>query len=155
MSNSDLGRYTRVDHPRGIAFFATEPSNHVTPQLVALLESEAIENQCNVRLCLHTSPDDAYHDMIIVERQGEFLAPHRHPQKAETIQVIRGELSVSLYDDDGTKTDEFLLFPLMVCRIGANVFHAVRTLSPISVYHESKLGPFLGDADRQFAVWEE
>jgi len=41
----------------------------------------------------------------------------------------------------------------VVYRVGARMYHAVLPLTPWVIYHESKPGPFLGEADCVYPAW--
>lgn len=146
--------FRRIEHKNGLSFFATKPLVKITRAILDMLEAEVKVHGCNVRICLHQEPSDPYHDMIIAERKGSYPT-HRHPLKTETLHVIYGQLIVDIFSEEGEKTDEIVLINAMCCRIGAGIFHRVSTESKVAIYHESKLGPFLGDADREFATWSE
>jgi cupin fold WbuC family metalloprotein len=137
------------------AFFGRRDPVPVDGALVAELKEHAQREDTDVRICLHSSPDAAYHDMIVVQRRGLYQRPHRHHNKGETWHVIEGEIGAFVFDDEGTVVDARRLEPdgFFLYRIGDRKFHTVVPISATIVYHESKLGPFVPDADTVAAPW--
>jgi cupin fold WbuC family metalloprotein len=112
----------------------------------------------NQRICLHSGPEALYHSMVVCEHRGSYFPPHRHntPAKAEGLHIIRGDLAVFVFDDSGQVIDQMVLAhhadPFLTL-IPAGAWHLTTPVSKLVVYHESKPGPFLGEADREFAPW--
>ena len=109
----------------------------------------------NVRLCLHESPEAAFHQMIILEHRGKYYRPHKHLTKGEAYHLIEGEMAVFVFDEDGRVADACRLDPRgnFLYRVGPNMYHGVMPLTALVLYHESKPGPFLGDADSVYPSW--
>ncbi len=109
----------------------------------------------NVRLCLHEAPGASFHDMIILEHPGRYYRPHKHPAKGESYHVIEGSMGVLIFDDEGRLVDACRLSPegTVIYRVGAGTYHAVLPLSSPIIYHESKVGPFLGEGDSVYPDW--
>lgn len=123
--------------------------------LLRELKDVAQREDTDIRICLHSSPDASYHDMIVLQRRGLYQRPHRHHNKGETWHVIEGEIGAFVFDDDGNVVDAQRLTPggAFLYRIGDRKFHSVVPISATIVYHEGKLGPFIPDADTVAAPW--
>jgi cupin fold WbuC family metalloprotein len=75
----------------------------------------------------------------------------------ESFHIIEGELSVVLFDDDGTVTR---CIPMscthpgshLIYRLSPAVWHTVIIHSPFAVIHEVTNGPFTPDG-AEFAEW--
>jgi cupin fold WbuC family metalloprotein len=122
----------------------------------------------NQRICLHKGPGELFHSMVVCEHCGFYFPPHRHvtpakeleslniPAKAEGLHIIRGDLAVFIFDDNGYVIERCVLAhhsdPFLTL-IPAGAWHFTTPVSKLVVYHESKPGPFLGNADREFAPW--
>jgi cupin fold WbuC family metalloprotein len=122
------------------------------------LVAQAQKSKANARLCLHSSPQAAFHSMVVVEHRGFYFPPHRHasPAKAESLHIIRGDLAVFVFDGDGQVLSKIMLAhhadPFLTL-VPAGAWHLTTPVSKLVVYHECKPGPFLGPGDREFAPW--
>jgi len=141
---------------RSVGLFCMELPARVDTGLVRELEAMACRyGNRNIRLCLHAGPTDLFHSMVILESAGRYYRPHRHREKGECFHIIKGRMAVFAFDDAGAITDACALEPqnVFMYRVRMGMYHAVMPLSPTVIYHESKLGPFLGEKDSIFASW--
>lgn len=160
MSLSKIDLYNadsvRIDEGgRAIGFFCQKRPVHVNAEIVSELKKAADRYQKNVRLCLHDGPDAAFHEMVILERQGKYYRPHKHLEKGESYHILEGMMGAFAFDDQGQVRDACVLKPdgNFIYRVEVNMYHAVMPLSEEIIYHESKPGPFLGDNDSIFPDW--
>jgi cupin fold WbuC family metalloprotein len=106
----------------------------------------AASPRLRARLCLHRSPDDRLHEMVIVLRRGTQISVHRHPEKEECYHVISGLITLKICDAEGRVEQSIPLGPIgsgrtFVCRIAADLWHTVEVESDEVVMHESTIGP--------------
>jgi len=152
-----LGDAVREDpNARSLSYFFTGDIAWADERMIAALKVEAATaGTKNARLCLHTGPDAAIHDMIIVEHAGCYYRPHKHMTKGETCHAISGRLLFVAFDDDGNVIGSRLLGDGdgLMFRVGAGQWHTVIPVDDQVVYHEAKLGPFLGAGDMVFPDW--
>lgn len=114
-------------------------------------ERELQELHANGRVCLHRGTDAPFHDMIIFEWSTHYFPIHRHPQKSETITPLRGSLRIILFhSNDRSSRSTYTVNAGNIFVIPANVWHQIEAVEPHCVYRETKVGPFLGDQDREF-----
>lgn len=125
---------------------------HIVDQLV---EESARNGNCNARICLHTSPTDNFHEMIILQRKGRYYRPHKHLTKGESYHVIEGAMATFVFDEGGSVVDACSLdaHGNFIYPVGANMYHTVMPLSDLVIYHESKPGPFFRDQDSVYPAW--
>lgn len=138
------------------AFFARQESLVLNRTIVEQLKVYAQEHGgSNVRFCLHTGPESVFHQMIIMEHQGNYYRPHKHLSKSEAFHMIDGMMGVFLFDDNGEVSDVVRLDPAgnFMFRAGVGIYHAVMPLTPYVIYHECKPGPFIGAQDSIWAPW--
>ena len=148
------GRVTRDPKARSLAFFVGELPVLINQQLNSELKQVAIENDnANVRVCLHDAPTMVHQDMIILEHEGNYYPPHRHPGKAETFSVLEGVLGIVCYDKNGEVVDVAAVKKGEIYRLAIPHYHLITPLTPTVIYHESKPGPFLGADDLIVADW--
>jgi cupin fold WbuC family metalloprotein len=138
--------------------YSSDTITRVTRADLELLKDRARKNpRRRVRLCAHPSVEDTLHEMIIVHSKGNYVRPHRHPQKSESFHIIEGNLVVTIFDDAGTVKQ---LLPmgsesgsgLLYYRLSEPAFHTVIPMDDVVVFHETTNGPF----DREetiFAPW--
>lgn len=141
---------------KSIAYFCKRKPVRVDRDLIkGLKRISAKMGNKNVRLCLHEDSRSPFHDMIILERENKYYRAHRHLTKGESFHIIDGRLAIFVFDDDGTIMDGCVLSKenTFIYRVGINMYHAVMPLSGIVIYHESKIGPFLGAADSIYPEW--
>lgn len=152
-----LADFRRVEG-KTLSFFAPDENSTRTVDRAMLntLVAESIAvGRRNARVCLHSSPEAPFHEMLILEWKGSYFPPHRHPTKAESIHIIKGDLHTMAFNDDGTMTFYRLLGKggALLTRFGPNQWHFTIPSSAHVIYIETKLGPFLGENDREFAPW--
>lgn len=141
---------------RSLSFYSLDPTVGVDQRLVRTLAAESKRNgDCNARVCLHTTPDSNFHEMIILERRGYYYPPHKHDGKAQSCNVLRGEAAVFVFDDHGAVTHTCVLGQNgnLIFRIGENRYHLTLPLTEFVIYHECKPGPFVREGDSIYADW--
>ena len=141
---------------KSLSYYFTKDVARIDREIVnQLVEESARNGNCNARICLHTSPTANFHEMIILEYRGRYYRPHKHLHKGESCHIIEGKVAMFVFNDDGSVAhccvageDENL-----ICRVGVNQWHTVIPITEYAVYHESKPGPFLGEADSIYPDW--
>lgn len=145
------------DGPKSIAYFCRNRPVCVNTELISQLKeiSRKLSGEKNIRVCLHENPGAKFHNMIILEHKDKYYRPHKHLKKGESFHIIEGLMGVFAFDDTGVIVDRCLLEQggSLIYRIEANTYHAVLPLSNFVIYHEAKLGPFIGKEDSIYASW--
>jgi cupin fold WbuC family metalloprotein len=106
----------------------------------------------------HTPASDAANRLLNAVEPGSYIQPHRHldPSKDETFVVLRGRFGLIVFDDAGTVTETVVLEPggdIVGAHLPAGTFHTLVSLSPQSVFFESKAGPYAPIAEAERAPW--
>jgi cupin fold WbuC family metalloprotein len=109
------------------------------------------------RLCLHHSPEDPLHEMIVVFHRDAIIRPHRHRGKTESYHAIFGELDILMFDENGQPTrvvcmGDFASGGTHVCHMSRAIWHTVLVRSEYAAIHEVTNGPFRPE-EREFAPW--
>ena len=140
---------------KSVAYFCKRNPVRVGAELIEELKAMAARSGRNVRLCLHDKPSAAFHEMIILEHAGSYYRPHKHRGKGESYHVIEGSMAAFVFDEAGRVVDACRLAPGadFLYRVGADTYHGVLPLTDQVVYHESKPGPFGGEADSLYPAW--
>jgi cupin fold WbuC family metalloprotein len=144
---------------KSLSWYPVDTPVEVSSNLIDYLEIRAREAGLNSRVCLHTSQNADFHEMIICKIRGREHAPKRHLKKDKTFTVLRGRLLISVLDESGSEKKSWVLEPsakkgLFSIRVPAGMFHVDLPLSDTSVHIETTLGPFDGKLDTEY-IWDE
>jgi cupin fold WbuC family metalloprotein len=106
----------------------------------------------------HRSDSELAHRLLNAIEPGSYVAPHRHldPAKDETMIVLRGELGVVLFDEQGQIVQTALLAADGMCcgiNIPHGIYHSVLAGQPGTVFFEAKAGPYLPLGQAERAPW--
>jgi len=127
-----------------------------------LLDETSAKASQNERLRMnyniHERLDDPVNRMLNALEPGTYLRPHRHlsPPKTESYIVLRGELDVLFFDDNGNLFQRRTLNPEMGnygMDIPAGVWHSMIVRQSGTVLYEVKEGPFTPLIPEDFASW--
>ncbi len=154
LKNPDPSLVREDTSAKSIAFFARVRPIWIDKVFYEeLKEVSTIRGNRNVRLCLHSTPEDQQHDMVILNRKGTLYPPHRHPGKTATYHVMEGRLAMFSFDTSGDPVEAGVLGAGELYRFDQAHFHMVMTLDDFTIFHETTIGPFLGDSDFIFPAW--
>ncbi len=107
------------------------------------------------RICLHDSPKNRQHEMIICTLKGDYGRPHKHVNMSETHVILKGKELIVFFDRKGDVLDSFVLDingGELCYRINADIFHMSIPLTETVIELESKGGPFNSE-DNVYAIW--
>ena len=156
INSLNLEDVRRDNAARTPGFFCLNSPVSINHNLLIDLKQFSDAGGEDVRLSLHKEPKAAIHDMIILQRRSNgYRRPHCHSLKGETWHLLEGKMGVFVFDNDGGLTDSCLMEPggYFLYRLEPHQYHTAIPLSDFVIYHESKLGPFLGDADSLYPTW--
>jgi cupin fold WbuC family metalloprotein len=129
-------------------FLNEEDILFVNEDWVARLEHEAQQSEKRrARLCMHMSGEDSVHEMVIAFCQDALVGPHKSLDKTESLLVIKGELELVIFDDEGSVLERTVMGafgsgrPYSV-RLAASPWYTYIPLSESLVIHETTRGPF-------------
>jgi cupin fold WbuC family metalloprotein len=138
--------------------FATGDIVQAGDELIEELVREAREAPLKrARFCLHHSPDDSLHEMVIALLRESYVRPHRHVGKTESFHVIAGTLQIVLFEDDGRVAKRISMGPRgsgrpFLYRLSGAAWHTVIVEDEWVVFHEVTNGPFRPE-DTDYAAW--
>ena len=111
------------------------------------------------RVCLHCSDRDLVHEMLMIHTKPQYIKPHctkiyKNQNKTVSYHVIDGESIINIHDDDGNVIKEIAMSSsdnnkASSCRLNANIFRSMRSLTDSFLFLETSSGPF-NDSD---TVW--
>lgn len=142
-------------HARSLSFFFQDKLMGVDRKMIDELRRVAVTEKKNARLCVHISPDDDLHNMIICQCKGTYIRPHKHATKSEGIHLIEGTLTSVVFNDAGNVLKKINMAPntVFAVRTEKNYYHTYIPTSEYVIYHESKPGPFIRAGDSIIAPW--
>ncbi len=94
---------------------------------------------------LHESLDDKVQRMFNAMEPGTFIPVHRHRNTAETMIVVRGEVKITIFDDDRNITEEYVMNPSKGnygYHVPKCIWHSVEVTARDTVMFEVKEGPY-------------
>ena len=109
------------------------------------------------RTCIHHSEEDNVHEMLIAHRSRTYVRPHKHRINGESLQIIEGEATAIIFDDEGEIIQAFRVadpssnYPFYYSMAKA-VFHMLLIHSDFLVFKETTRGPLVRD-DTLFPDW--
>jgi cupin fold WbuC family metalloprotein len=139
-------------------FYTCEPITRVTGRDIEFLKKKAATNpRKRVRLCSHPNIEDFLHEMLLVHSKGNYIRPHKHINKSESLHIVEGEMRVFIFDESGNIQDIINMSPYnpmkpFYCRLSKSVYHTMTIISDFVVFHETINGPFKRE-DNVDALW--
>lgn len=122
------------------------------------LEVSRESERKRVILPFHKEATDPLHRMLNAVQPGTYVRPHRHAStpRAEVFLVLRGEIDVVVFHDDGRLRftrrlkaggDEFGI------DIAPGLFHTFLVRQWDTLLYEVKSGPYVEASAKDFAPW--
>ena len=107
------------------------------------------------RVLLHPGQEDSLHEMLIALPRESCDVPHINFKSGKSFHIVRGEMAVMLFADDGNEVQPCRLgaLPTNACRmvrLNRSYWHTIIPLSDYVVFIETIIGPFTGN---RFAEW--
>lgn len=137
-------------------FSVTGPFTSIGKEETEFLKKKALLNERkSARLCTHRENSDSVHEMLIVHSKDNYIRPHKHLYKSESLHVIEGKADMVLFDENGSITDVIAMgvYPAMFYyRLASSYYHTLIIHSDFFVFHETTKGPF-HKPDTIYAPW--
>lgn len=128
------------------AFFFKNEIPIINKKLLSDFVSYSKIKKDNIRLCLHSAKKDNLHSMLVLlYKRNNIDTPHKHLKKSEVYQIILGKIKITLFLK---KSKKYIVLDKNkpIIKIPNNIFHLVQSISNISIFHETRTGPFeIGD----------
>jgi len=109
------------------------------------------------RICAHPGPEDALHEMFILNFADTYVRPHRNRGHVKSFTMIEGLMDVWFFSEEGALESVHRLGVHgwgLACflRIQHTRFHALRIRSESALFLETATGPF-APGDTEYAAW--
>ena len=136
------------------------PVELLTPERIQLLLKQAERlPRGRINENFHIHPEDNLHRFLNVLTHDTYVAPHRHPRKAESTLVLEGRIGLLIFNDGGAVTSQYVVGR----ELGFNepfgmdllpgVWHTLVVLGQYAALYEVKPGPYIQETDKEFAPW--
>ena len=97
------------------------------------------------------------HRFLNAWTRGSYASPHRHlvVPKPESFIVLRGELALFVFDDEGNVQQHHVLgrSGLIGIDLAPGVWHTLAAVTATAICYEVKAGPYDAATDKEFAQW--
>ena len=126
----------------------------VTEQDMDALLRKASESPRRRAILSPHSEEDPINYFYNALMPGTYVQPHKHEDKDEYFQILKGDILVVIFDDNGKvrQTDWLSSDNAISCKIQPGEWHTVVAIKP-SVILEVKAGPYNPDTAKIFAPW--
>lgn len=132
---------------------------YITGSLLDSLSEQAVQNaRLRMNHNFHRSMDEPIHRMLNALEPGTYIPPHRHLRsaKVESFLVLRGELALFVFDEEGNVAECRVMSPdsgTYGAEIPVGTWHSMLALRPGTVIYEVKPGPYVPIAPEDLASW--
>jgi cupin fold WbuC family metalloprotein len=130
-------------------FFCGQASSACDSRTVEFLKRAAASSpKHSARLCMHRSPDDPTHEMLIALSRDIVVRPHRHVGKSESYHIVEGALDLIVFDDAGEPESVVSLATpehglAFHHRLNEPKWHSLIVKTAFAVFVETTTGPFV------------
>ena len=127
-----------------------------TQLLDSVSEQAKQSSRLRMNYNFHQSPADAVQRMLNAIEPGAYLRPHRHPEREEVFLVLRGKMTLLIFDDAGNVSEHICLCPAngtFGVEIPPMTWHTVIVNELDTVMYELKRGPYEPLPEEHFAPW--
>lgn len=122
---------------------------NIDAAITTLLNYAQESNQNNVRICIHPTDEEPYHHMIIYHSKEYKVPIHKHPDKSELLQIVRGSCKYIEYASITPLniSMEKIIGPGDCIYIREDIWHNLEILTDL-VFTEITEGPFIPSATK-------
>ena len=125
------------------SFYLLNPYQKVDKSISNFLENYSKKNNyCDVRVCIHESPNSKHHDMYILHHKKNYYIPHAHKDCGDTYVVINGKLGCILFSKSGKITYSCILKKGEMFKVPSAVYHTIIPISNKVLFFEMRNGPY-------------
>ena len=137
--------------------FETMKTKIIDTQLLNSVSGQAKQSpRLRMNYNFHQSPADAVQRMLNAIEPGTYLRPHRHPDREEVFLILRGKMTLFIFDDAGSVWEHICLCHqdgIHGVEIPQMAWHTLIINEPDTVMYELKRGPYQPLSNEHFAPW--
>lgn len=126
-------------------------------KLDELRREGALKPRHRTNFNLHEQLDDPIQRLCITGEPDTVFPPHRHLGKWELVSILRGSLTLYLYDDSGKVLEQHELTPdgnTLAAEIPADAWHNYIFHEPGTTFLEVKRGPYAPFTPEELAPFQ-
>lgn len=128
---------------RSKSFYLINPYQKIDKTVIKFLKKfSANNNRCDARICLHVSPKDKHHDMIVLQNKKYFHPPHKHLDAGDTIYCIEGVLACFVFKNNGKIKYSCKIKSGEIFKVKHKIYHCLMPLTNMVIFLETRAGPF-------------
>ncbi len=137
-------KFVLAKDSKKVAFFHRSKKISIDNNILFKVASISKKYKINFRLNLHKNSKDELHDMIMISRKGTTSDIHLHKKYYTTYHLIKGKVDFTFYNKKGgiQKKDSMNNKKKIIIKIPPKIFRSHKTLSEISIFHETRKGPY-------------
>ena len=128
-----------------------------TAKLTDLQRAAAENPRRRTNFNLHEQLEDPIQRLCIIGEPDTVFPPHRHLGKWEMVAILKGRLTLYMYNDEGRVTEKFEMMPngeTLVVEIPADTWHNYVFHESGTVFLEVKRGPYQPFAPEELAPFK-
>jgi cupin fold WbuC family metalloprotein len=131
----------------------------IDQKMISLLTQQArLSARKRKNLNFHTLNSDPLQRMLHAMEPDTYVQPHKHenPDKREAFIILKGQVAVIEYTDEGEVRNWIILDPAtgnFGAEFAPGTWHSLIVLETGTVVYEAKDGPWDPSDDKFFAVW--
>ena len=131
----------------------------ISSNLLDNVSAQAAANQrLRMNYNLHDDTNEPVNRLLNAMEPGTYIRPHRHtdPPKHEGIIVLRGEIAVYTFNDNGEILQQCILNPdkgMYGIDLMPHEWHSFLVLQTGTVVYEVKTGPYVPIAETDWGAW--
>jgi cupin fold WbuC family metalloprotein len=105
---------------------------------------------------LHASNAEPVQRFLVTANRNSYFRPHRHATRAELAVIVRGRVTVLLFDERGLVTERWAVGDAsgnLAYETAAGTWHTVIAEADGTTFLEIKEGPYDPASASEFAAW--
>ena len=130
----------------------------ISASKLAELEKTAAGNaRHRTNFNLHEQLDDPIQRLCIIGEPDTVFPPHRHLGKWELVSILKGSLSLYIYNEKGEATEKIDMAPggkILAAEIPADTWHNYIFHEPGTAFLEVKRGPYAPFSPEELAPFK-
>jgi len=124
--------------------------------LAELAAKAALNPRQRAHYNIHASADDRVQRFVVVAQAGAYFRPHRHATKSELAVLLRGQVDVLVFDEEGRVTARYRVgdgSDSMAYETPERTWHTLVSGPGGCAFLEIKEGPYDAATATEFAAW--
>ena len=118
----------------------------LTKKSLEFLKKNKNQKNNKSRVCLHKNDRENIHEMIVFHKKDSYVRPHKHLNKLESFFIIRGEVTLVIFNEKGRpikkiEMGDYFSGKIFFYKMKKNYFHT-QIIKKDTMFKEVTNGPF-------------